>query len=462
MSLTDAEIIEFEYLLHEQELCERLKHLKGLDNHNPNYVHLRESVVNDSLAAAELAGSSRSGKTYSGVDFIIYLCLFVETSCTINVYRDIYASFKDTLYDDFKARLDHFDLDNPFHNAKEVKSFKIGKNKITFIGCDKVSKAHGAGCDYAFFNEVMHIPQPVFKQVTMRCKKFWWADYNPSFSDHWFFNTVSNRRDVSFLRTTFLDNEHIPLASKLDILRTEPWETGSYEVTDEDVYYNGEPVTEKNQPPPHLDNIEQGTADEYHWKVYGLGLKGSMKGRIFKLITWIDEFPDLAFTYGLDFGFVTDPCAFGKYAREGQNIYLELLIYEPLETAEDVDLKLKVLGVSKCVPITADSSDRYINDKVSVRMVRDLEALGWEIDKVSKTKNVMYWLQDMQQYKIHIVISKNPLLYKATRSEVENYIYKEVNGIQINQPNDKYNHFWDQGRYSHMSHDINNMTVDWN
>lgn len=460
MSITDQEIILLDQLLHEQEMHERLEHLKGLDNHNPNYKHLRESIVDDTISASELAGSSRSGKTYSGVDFIIYLCLFIETSCTINVYRDIYASFKETLYDDFKARLDYYGLDNPFHNAKEVKSFKIGNNKITFIGCDKVSKAHGAGCDYAFFNEVMHIPQPVFKQVTMRCKKFWWADYNPSFTDHWFFNTVSNRRDVSFLRTTFLDNKFIPLPSKLDILRTEPWESGTYEVTDEDVYYNGEPVTELNQPPPHLDNIEQGSADEFHWKVYGLGLKGAMKGRIFKHVTWINKFPELASTIGIDFGFVADPCAIGRYAREGMNIYLEPLIYKSIETAKEIDVVLQSLNISYDTPIIADSSDRYVSENHGViKMVTELYDLDWSINKVSKTKSVIYWLSDMKQYKIHIV--KNHL-YNEMKSEYDNYIYKEVNGIQINQPVDKYNHLWDQFRYQHMSHDNYSAGAEWN
>lgn len=456
MSLTDQELIELERLVADRDRDNRLKSLISLENKNPNYVHLRESLEDPNFSASELAGSSRSGKTYSGVDFIIFLCLFKEPTCVINVYRETYASFKETLYDDFKTRLDYFSLPNPFHNAMEVKSFRIGKSKITFIGCDKVSRAHGAGCDYAFFNEVMHISQGVFKQVTMRCRKYWWADYNPSFTDHWFFDTVSKRNDVSFLRTTFLDNEFIPLPSKLDILRTEPWESGSYEVTaDGQLLYNNKPIDENNQPPPHLENIEQGTADEFHWKVYGLGLKGSMKGQIFPHVTWIDKFPDLAFTYGLDFGFVSDPCAFGKYAREGRNIYLEPLIYQPIPTAEEIDSAFTALGVSKYIPITADSSDKYVSEKNGVvKMVNELFDMGWEISKVSKTKNVMYWLLDMKKYKIHIV--KNHL-YSKIKKERENYTFKEVNGIQINQPIDNFNHFWDESRYAHMSHESDNL-----
>jgi hypothetical protein len=45
---------------------------------------------------AGLEGSSRSGKTWSGVDIII--CYVYEPNgCTINIYRETYNEFKTTL-----------------------------------------------------------------------------------------------------------------------------------------------------------------------------------------------------------------------------------------------------------------------------------------------------------------------------------------------------------------------------
>ena len=467
MGLTDSEIIELETLLHDQEIFERRKSLLDFKtDKNKNYTLLTESLFEQKYegdhivcgyAGVSLAGSSRSGKTYSGVDFIIYLCLHVEKACTINIYRETYASFKDTLYDDFKKRLDYYDLDNPFHNAKEVKSFKIGKNKITFIGCDKISKAHGAGCDYAFFNEIMHIPQDLFNQVEMRCRKFWWADYNPSFTDHWFFKNVLNRPDVHEMRSTFKDNKHISKAEKRKILSYEPWLPDSYYIENNILMYEGKEITEKYQPPPHPVNVDNGTADEFMWKVYGLGLRGAMKGLIFPNVTWIDEFPNIAFTYGLDFGFVSDPSALVKYARRGKNIYLQLLWYASTETADEMNDALRFCKVSKITPITADSSDKYTSErKGTVQMVRELFAKGWEIAKVSKTKGNTFWLSDMKGYKIHLVMDLSTAhgreMYKAMKTEQENYRWKEIQGILINQPEDKYNHFFDGGKYGHMAH----------
>ena len=436
---------------------------------NKNLKYLRNSYVAQRYEGEELVtgergvaleGSSRSGKTISGVDFIILLCSQYETNCTINILKETFAEFKTTLYDDFKKRLTDFGLDNPFMDRKEVKSFKILGNKVNFIGCDKISKSHGASSDYLWLNEPLEISQQIFDQYEMRCRKFWWMDYNPSVTQHWIYETILKRSDVGHLKTTFLDNPFISIQEKKKILSYEPWQTGSYEVTESDVYYNGQPISKSNYPPRNVYNHDNGTADEFMWRVYGLGLRGAMKGVIFRNIKYIDTFPDIAFTYGLDFGFTVDPLTLVKYAQEGNNVYLELLCYHPVDNALDVDALLTSLGVSKGTPITADSSDRYVSEKKgAVQMVRELYEYGWEISKVSKTKGVMHWLNNLKQFKIHVIIND---LSHNVKKEQENYRFKEVNGIEINQPIDAFNHFFDAARYAHMSNDINTFGSSWN
>ncbi len=396
-----------------------------------------------------------STKTWSGVDIIVYLCTdkHKDKGCKINIYRETYNEFKETLYDDFKRRLDDFELDNKFKRAEEIKSFKIGNSKITFLGDGK----HGGGCDYAFFNEAMMIKREVFDQVEMRCRIFWWMDYNPSYTDHWVFDNVEPRPDVGFLRTTFKDNDFISPTELNKILGYEPWLPDSYYIENDVLMYEGEEITEKHRPPDHPTNVFNGTADEFMWKVYGLGLRGAMKGLIYPNITWIDKFPDIGFTYGLDFGFTTDPSALVKYAKRGRNIYMELLWYTPTETSEDMHQALRFCKVSKMIPITADSSDKYVSEKKgTVQMVRELFARGWEIAKVSKTKGVMFWILDTKKYKIHIVkdlsTEHSTKMYKAIKKEKENYKLQEIRGIAINQPIDKHDHGFNGFRYAHMAH----------
>lgn len=432
------------------------------DKVSPNYILLYEAINNQrwgfvdgkpsllsGYAGVALEGSSRSAKTWSGVDIIIWLCKYKheKDGCLINIYRETYNEFKTTLYDDFKRRLDDFDLPNPFHNAREVPSFRIGKSTIHFLGDGK----HGGGCDYAFFNEAMMLRKEVFDQVEMRCRKFWWMDYNPSYTVHWVFDSVVTRDDVAFLRTTFRQNRHISPNELNKILSYEPWESGSYEAKEDGVYYKGNPISDNNQPPPHIRNIQQGTADAFMWKVYGLGLRGAMQGVIFNYINWINEIPHgLPPICTIDFGFTNDPSMVNRYYEDATNIYIEPLIYHPIDNPEDISAALEKVGITKKMVCICDSADKYTHEnKGAVEMVRGLQKLGWQASKVKKDKSVMFWLTSMKKKKINIV--KNQL-YKFAKKEAENYKWKEINGILINQPEDSFNHMWDSARYGHMAH----------
>jgi len=459
MPLTDAEIIELEELLQIQEIHDRRNALKDHFDRNPNYSFIVEAFNNqkytkgrdkagkeidiliDGYRGVVLEGSSRSGKTFSTLEFFIYLGLFHPKKLTINIVKETYNEFKTTLYDDWRKLLDYYDLPNPFYK-QEVHSFRINGSKINLIGADKskTNKFHGVSCDILYFNEGLSVSNATFDQSEMRCRMFWIIDYNPSVTEHWIFKKVITRPDVGFLRTTFLVNKHISIAERNKILSYEPWEPGSYEVEESTILYNGKPVDDNNQPPPHTVNVKNGTADKFMWKVYGLGLRGAMKGLIFPHVTYIDKFPDhIAHTYGMDLGFLSDPLAFIKGGEDANNIYIELLWYSPLESPQEIDAMLTSLGISKNIPITCDSSDRHLREgqMEAYYMVRDLFNMGWEISKVVKNKNVMFWIASMKQKKIHIV--RNHLLEFA-KIEQENYRLKEINGISINQPEDKHNH----------------------
>lgn len=389
-------------------------------------------------------GGSRSSKTWDAFHFIYAFCDHNRgKENDIYILRDTLTNCRDYTFKDFKKCMKVIGANLKYSAAGQKPYVNIFGNHVYFRGLDSEENTEGYPSDIIFINEALETQKSKVDGLKMRCRKLMIMDWNPKYTQHWCFD-MEYQDNVFFTNTTYKNNKHLQGSVISEIESYEPWESGTYEIIENDIYYNGSIVDEKNQPPPHSKNVFSTTADEFRWKVYGLGLRGAMQGVIFKNITWIDEFPDLAHTYGMDFGFVSDPLAFGKYAREGRNIYLELLIYTPISTALEVDASLRALGVSQYVPITADSSDKYVSEKKgTVQMVRELYEMGWEISKVSKTKGVMFWLEDMKNYKIHIVKSSNNKLYKAVKTERENYAYKEINGIQINQPIDKFNHFWD-------------------
>lgn len=481
--LSRDELDELELLLEANRIDHVRQNLNVVDDKkNKNFVLLYNSILNQEWALDEnqnpilinghagciLEGSSRSGKTWSSIDIIIWLCLHIHPNggANINIYRETFAEFTGTLYDDFKRRLDDYGLDNPFLRNNQVKRFKINGNTITFMGCDRIGKQHGAGADYVFFNEMMGIPKEVFDQAEMRCRRFWWGDYNPSATVHYVFENVITRDNVGFLRTTFLDNPHITPNEKNKILGYEPYEPGSYEVREDGMYYQGQLVSETNKPPINVFNERNGTIDTFMWTVYGLGLRGAIEGVIFRYVDYLDEWPEHidSFIYPSDFGFTVDPHVTCKYNEDESNIYIEPLSYYPIENPEDVSILWENNNIPRYgVPLPCDSSDKHVSEtRGTIEMVSELrDELGWsECYKISKRKSVMYWLLSMKKKKIHIIKNK---FYAQAKKEQENYKMKSINGIQINQPIDKFNHIWDCARYGHMAYNsMAEITTEWN
>lgn len=377
---------------------------------NKNFSFLVQREKDSKTTGVILEGSSRSGKTISSVDFCIYIGARIGTGFTINIIKETYNSFKTTLYDDFNKRLMDFGLPTPF-DSKEVIVFDILGNKVNFIGADKESKFQGASCDYLWFNEMIDIEPGIFDQSEMRCRKFWWGDYNPKVTEHWIYNKVIPRDDVGFLHSTFADNPFISDIEKKKILSYEPTEF----------------------------NRSQGTVDEYKWKVYGLGVRAAMEGLIFKNITWIDKFPLVCehIVYGLDFGYTQDPSALVKIGVIGRNLFLQKMLYSPTPTPEILkNLLLDILPDD--AHVWCDSTDPG--------MIAGLKHYGIPAYAVNKfSGSLVYGNSLINKFNIHIV--RDP----DFRKEQENYKYKEIQGIKLNEPIDKFNHLWDATRYGVLS-----------
>lgn len=376
---------------------------------NKNFAALYKAY-HDGVKGVILEGSSRSGKTWAGIDFQLYLTSHAKDKLVINNIRETYNSFKTTLFDDFDRRLTQIGLYSPFTN-RDVNTFYLLGSKINFIGADKVSKTHGMGSDFFFINEALFgIEKAFFNNLEQRCKIMWWMDYNPSFSDHWVFD-LEKRSDVVFVKTTFLDNPFIPPTQKKKILSYDP----------------SNPV-----------NIEQGTADDYMWKVYGLGLRASPQGLVFPNVKFIDELPNEYDSeyYGIDFGYTNDPTAIVQARRKGNNLYTKLRVYTPIDNAlllGDVIKKIDEKG-----QYAADSSDGV--------MIASLRRMGLNVFAAPRPSgSIIMGIDILKRFNIHIVRDID------AEREANNYRWRTINGIQLNEPIDAFNHFWDALRYIGLS-----------
>lgn len=404
-------------------------------------------------------GSSRSSKTWDTFHLIYTICDHNRNKgLSIYILRDTLANCRDYTmkeFVDFMVSIGKYETSS--HRQFPKPEYELLGNKIFFRGLDDEANTEGYPSDILFINEALETKKTKVDGLIMRCRKAIIMDWNPKFTQHWCFD-MAKRPNAMITHSTYKNNKHLGQEVIDEIESLEPWEPGSYEVIENQVYYNGKPVDDNNQPPPHPVNHDYATADEFRWKVYGLGLRGAMKGLLFPSVKYVDKWPEhLDYTFGLDFGFTADPTALVRYGIEGKNIYLELLSYTPMDSPDKINLYFQEIGIERNKVITADSSDKYTGEnKGTVEMVKGLYSLNWNVFKVRKTKNVMYWLISMKEHRIHIVRNH---LYQHAKSEQENYKLKEVHGIAINQPIDDFNHFWDAARYAHMARFENRRVI---
>lgn len=359
-------------------------------------------------------GSSRSGKTYDTFDFLYDICAVGDRDYSIYVYRATLADCKEKALGDFKKKLQLRGVYDPnsMTGEKILPEYKIGGSTIRFRGLDKMDVKEGHDCDIIYFNEMLDgVSKAQYENITMRCTTMVIGDWNPKYTEHWVFD-MEGRPDTVFTKTTYKDNPFCPPGVRATI--------ESYEPTPE--------------------NIAAGTADEYRWKVYGLGQRAAQEGLVFPNIDWIDEFPDdLDYTaYGIDFGFTSDPTAIVHVGARGRDLYIHERFYAPVDDPETLyAITAPIIGRLWAF---ADSADRYANNPEG--MVRSLQMRGLNVCKVKKTSDsIIDGITYMKNFRIHCVRTRNML------NEANSYVWEMINGIKTGRPVDKNNHLWDAARY---------------
>ena len=381
-------------------------------NFNRNLIFLNQTK-NRGYRGAVLEGSSRSGKTWAGIDFMILLDTVAPGEFIL--VRETYNSHKTTLYNDFNRRLPMWTIHSPFEGRNDVGIFYLpGGSKVSMMGADNPSKFHGAGSDYFFINEALDVPQSIFDQLEQRNRRFWWLDYNPKVSDHWIYNRVAKRPDVRVFRSTFLQNPYITKQEREKVLSYDP----------------GNPA-----------NVAAGTADDYMWKVYGLGERASHQGLVYPNVSWISKMPEECDkeSFGLDLGYTNSPAALCHVKVTGDNLFAEKLLYHPFQSAADMAPYLR-----KAIP----GNKHFWVDSADPLFIADLRRLGFNALAVKKPSGYkVNAIGNIKRFKLHFVDDQD------VRTEQSNYRYRTINGISLDEPVDDHDHFFDALMYATM-HEI--------
>jgi PBSX family phage terminase large subunit len=278
------------------------------------------------------SGGSRSSKTYSILQLFVTI-LMQKKNYKISCYRNLRVDCIDTVGQDFKNIIEQSGLSDRFtHNIKDAKWLcKATGSVIYFAGTEKIHKALGQQNNIIFLNEISEFSLAVFNQLDQRTRDKVFIDYNPS-KDFWIDSYRENDSAI-FLHSTYKDNPFLTKGITLKLESYNPYEIDSTYVENGQVFYKGNPVSEKNQPPPNNDNIKNNTADRYLYEVYCLGLGSEKPNRIYTgWKTCTNEFFSALQHekfYGLDFG-VSSPTAVVEVCFDGdRTFYINEILYKP-------------------------------------------------------------------------------------------------------------------------------------
>ncbi len=351
-----------------------------------------------------LQGSSRSGKTFNTLLWIIFSYCNKNTGKVISITRRTLPSLRSSCMRDFLEILRNNDLYSEIYHNKTSNEYWLNGNLIEFFSLDMGSRVRGRKRDLLFINEANEIDYESFNQLMFRTdgqdgEISCILDYNPHDQFHWIYDKVLEREDCQLHISTFMQNPFISNTLRQELLRLKE-------------------------------------SDPDYWRIYGLGQRGQSRSLVFKFHT-CNEIPETAklLSYGLDFGFASDPSSMCATYIDGDNMYSKELLYKKGLTNQDLAYEFVKLGLDRRDEIFADSSEP--------KSIEEIHRMGWNI-KGKKKYEINYGIDLIRRYKLHITKDSTNAL-----KELESYKYiEDRNGDPTNKPVDKFNHFCDSLRYS--------------
>ena len=356
-------------------------------------------------------GGTSSGKTYAILQHLAtVLCSQYNEVITV-VGQDI-PNLKVGAYRDFQNIIhsEPFFSQQIINWNKSNRTFEsVTGSKIEFNSYKDDIDARSGKRTRSFFNEANGIPYDIFEQINMRTSIQTIIDFNPS-ARFWAHDNLFGRDDVEWHVSTYRDNDFIQPRILEKIL--------SYEPTPE--------------------NIKRGTANEYRWKVYGLGEVGRLEGLVFPDFAVSSDFPQEYKwrVFGMDFGFTNDPTTLVEIRYAHGDLYWKQHIYETGLTNPDIVEQVKRLQFQ---------GEKIVADSAEPKSIEEIKRGGCYIIPAEKGRDsINQGIDAIKRYKCYIHSGSKNLI-----EEFSSYTWdKDRDGNPTNKPIDKFNHGIDAGRYA--------------
>jgi phage terminase large subunit len=345
-------------------------------------------------------GGSRSSKSYSVVQLLIHIAIS-NPNTRISMVSHSLPHIKRGVYRDFKGIMEQWNIwdEKDFRYTDFIYTFKNG-SYIELFGLEDPDKAKGPARDILFVNEANLISKALFDQLLIRTTGQVFLDWNPADFISWVYEVADNPTNKR-IHSTYLNNI-------------------------------------SNLSDSQIRNIEQykDLPDDFMWKVYGLGERGSAKEIIYTQWKQYDEAPDGDVFYGLDFGYVHPAALIKVTHHEGQN-YFEEIVYQSGLTLSDLSRLIKE-KLPERATIYADAAEP--------KSIEELYRQGFNIKPAQK--DVWAGIVKMKSYPINLHYNS-----KNLRREFMSYKWKkDKNDNVIEEPVKANDDLMDACRYAVFTH----------
>lgn len=369
-----------------------------------------------------IQGGQGAGKTV-GIEMVLANHAQHQPHKEITIIQAELSKLKKTAMRDFIKILKSYDLFDyrRWNKTDSIYTFPNG-TYVEFLGLDKADVGKGFRRDVIYFNEINKggITLDAFTQFASRAKVVY-ADFNPD-RKFWLHEEIIPDEDTDFLILTYKDNEFLPDGEVKAILKYR--DKGFFK-------WDGVSVKELFK--------ESNVKSKYwanKWRVYGLGMVGSLDGLIFDNWTEIQSVPPDAVYVGtgLDFGYSNDPTAITDIYRWNGKRILDEVCYRTGMVNSDISRVLKGKGV-----VYADSAEP--------KSIEEIRRTGVYILGASKGRDsIVFGISTMQEQE-YLVTSRSINL----KNELNSYTWAtDRDGNVTNKPIDNFNHLIDGIRYHEM------------
>lgn len=374
-------------------------------------------VSNPKETVFVIRGGQGASKTISILELLIQSLL--SSTKEVSVLSSELAKMKRTVIRDYKKICKDWGVikNESDFNKSESKHEYENDSYLDFLGADVNDVGKGFRRDIVYINEADKMDIDTAVQFISRAK-LTIIDYNPD-SLFWGDDYINQN---NFITLTFEDNEYLSQSEVDSIL--------DYKLKG---FYN-------SNLPFELLFKDENIKNSYwsnKWRVYGLGMVGSLDGVVFDNWKQIDYIPDEArlIGYGLDFGYTNDPTSI-----------IEVYKYNDVRILNEICYN-KGLSNSQISKYITTKLPCYC-DSAEPKSIDELKSYG--IKAIGVTKG-----NDSINFGIQVIQENNYLVTKQSTNlinELQKYTWDKdkKTGLKLNKPIDNFNHAIDAFRYHEM------------